>query len=261
MRSYRTITDRGQTFASVCENKTLDVIMPSYFWRVTADKALLIPQILPNTFRNYTVRFNFMRYKSDYYHTRCVELYFRRVMWGHIALLRLNDNFIIQSIPLGDDSLNRAWWFIMGVITQSFSPKSTTWLPTQHTERHVRVQTPKDKREERDTVTVRGKSAPRSRRQTSRHDTYMETRQPQMLRKSQRGQKKQARNHKWVTNNNCTRKEGMRKWLRDETHFSSLLPANSRNNFLVLISKGDGEMRSRLWELISIKIENEIRGD
>lgn len=146
MRSYRTITDRGQTFASVCENKTLDVIMPSYFWRVTADKALLIPQILPNTFRNYTVRFNFMRYKSDYYHTRCVELYFRRVMWGHIALLRLNDNFIIQSIPLGDDSLNRAWWFIMGVITQSFSPKSTTWLPTQHTERHVRVQTPKDKK-------------------------------------------------------------------------------------------------------------------
>ncbi len=40
-----------------------------------------------------------------------------------------------------------------------------------------------------------------------------------------------------------------------------LMPANSRNNFLVLISKGDGEMRSWLGELISIKIENEIKGD
>lgn len=39
------------------------------------------------------------------------------------------------------------------------------------------------------------------------------------------------------------------------------MPANFRNNFLVLISKGDGAMRSWLWELISIKIENEIKGD
>ena len=213
MRSYRLITDKGQTFVSVCENKTLDVKMPSYFWRVTADKAFKIPpEILPNTFRSYTVRFNFMRYKSDRYHAPCVELYFERVMWGHIALLRLNDNFIIQSIPLGDDSLNRAWWFIMGVITQSFSPKSTTWLPTQHTERHVRVQTLKDKREERDTVTVRGGSEPRSRRQTSRNDTYMEARQPQMLRKSQRDRKS-----KHVTTNarQTTTADAKREWGSD----------------------------------------------
>lgn len=105
----------------------------------------------------------------------------KRVMWGHRVLLRLNDNFIIQSIPVGDDSLNRAWWFIMGVITQSFSPKSTTWLPTQHTETHVHWQILKDK--ERTIETVRcchiEKNTHRRWRLTSGHNTYIETEQTQ----------------------------------------------------------------------------------
>lgn len=72
-----------------------------------------------------------------------VELYWWRLLSEDRA--RLNDHFIIQSIPVGDDSLNRAWWFIMGVITQSFSPKSTTWLPTRYQETHGRGQTVRDK--------------------------------------------------------------------------------------------------------------------
>lgn len=64
-------------------------------------------------------------------HSVCTAILVKWVVWGHRVCLRLNDNFIMQSIPLGDDRLNRAWWFIMGVITKSFSSKSTTWLPTR----------------------------------------------------------------------------------------------------------------------------------
>lgn len=203
--------------------------------------------------------FNFMRYKSSRYQILCVELYWLRELCEDRVSLRLNDNFIIQSIPVGDDSLNRAWWFIMGVITQSFSPKSTTWLPTQRTDTHEHGQTPKDK--ERTRYCHSEGNTHRRCRQTSRQDTHTETEQPQMVRNSQRDRKTdmwlQMCKQKQKKNANTKREWGGDWGMRH----TSLMPANSKTNFLVLISKGDGEMRSWLWELISIKIENEIRGD
>lgn len=181
-------------------------------------------------------------------------------MREHRALLRPNDNFIIQSIPLGDDSLNRAWWFIMGVITQSFSPKSTTWLPTQYRGTHTYMdkywktkrERPRDTVGIKDTVTGRSKIHRRL-RQTSSYNTEQPWTDTHTAGQANRHITTNAR--KTTAD---TRKEWGKHWGMRHT---SLMPANSRNNFLVLISKGDGEMRSWLWELISIKIENEIKGD
>lgn len=184
-------------------------------------------------------------------------------MWGHKVLLRLNDNFIIQSIPVGVDSLNRAWWFIMGVITQSFSPKSTTWLPTQRTKTHVHGQIHRDKGRMIETERYCHSEENALRRwrhniHTQRHNTTT-----QRLSYSQGDGETDTHNHV-TTNvqNNNYRCKGGGEWGSDwGMRHSFLMPANSRNNFLVLISEGDSEMRSWLWELISIKIENEIKGD
>lgn len=155
----------------------------------------------------------------------------KRVMWGHKVLLKLNDNFIIQSIPVGDDSLNRAWWFIMGIITQSFSPKSTTWLPTQRTKTHVHGQIQRDKERMIETERYCHSEGIRLRRwrQTSRHNvhTHRHNTITQIMRYSQGDGETDTQNHVTtnVQNNNYRCKVGwgeggMRKWLRDETQFS-----------------------------------------
>lgn len=93
-------------------------------------------------------------------------------MSGHRVLPRLNDIFIIQSIPPGDDSLNRARWFIMGVIAQSFSPKFTTWLPTQHIETHVHGQTQQDKKR---AISCHNEGNTRRRGETTKQQQHIET--------------------------------------------------------------------------------------
>lgn len=169
----------------------------------------------------------------------------KRVMSGNWVLLRLNDVFIMQSVPLGDDSLNRAWWFIMGVITQSFSPQFTTWLPTQHTETH---RTDTRRQNESDIPPQWGKKYTQERRDKQAATTH------QMVRDSHEEGKLHTDLQKTTAS---TRSDWWGNWGTGPT----LMPTNSRNNFLLLISKGDGELRSWLWELISIKIENEIRAD
>lgn len=170
-------------------------------------------------------------------------------MWGRRVLPRLTDNFLIQSIPVGNDSLNRAWWFIMGVITQSFSPKSTTWLPTQHTETH-RTDTERQRENERDReiLSHRGQCTPEmvtneqaqhTRRQSDNAksgDTHTGTHKQTVTLPHKRAKKKK-------TTVDTRRNRGSDWGMRH----TSLMPGNSRNNFLVLIRKGDGEMRSWLW--------------
>lgn len=74
----------------------------------------------------------------------------------------------------------------MAVITQSFSPKFTTWLPTQHTETHVHGQTLQDKKR---AISSHNEGNTRRRGETNKQQQHIETKTTANDEKLELGQK------------------------------------------------------------------------